>query len=90
LQGLGLAARLVARLQRRGVPQADRGVAGAGRQRSPDTTWLVLLLGGWVEGQLLHLTNPRENRFSSISRSFTDTRAGSGSNPFPFGFIPAW
>ena len=26
-QGLGLAARLVARLQRRGVPQADREVA---------------------------------------------------------------
>ena len=32
-QGRGLAARLVARLQRRRVPQADREVAGAGHQR---------------------------------------------------------
>ena len=32
-QGLGLAAGLVARLQRRCVPQADRVVSGAGRQR---------------------------------------------------------
>jgi hypothetical protein len=36
---------------------------------------LVLLLGGWVEDQLLHLTNPKENRFFSTSYSFIDTNA---------------
>jgi integrase len=32
-------------------------------------------LGGGVEGQRLHLTNPRENRFCSTRPSFTDTNA---------------
>jgi hypothetical protein len=28
------------------------------------------LLGGWLEGPLLHLTNPRENRFLSTRPLF--------------------
>src|SRR5262249_60905411 len=38
--------------------------------RCRDKTRLVLLLGGGVEGQLLHLTNPREDRFFSTRPLF--------------------